>query len=61
MMNTTVKMGCVGVMSTIIFDSVFSKYVGQSPNAWVSIAEATNFMDYANFYDLFDEVAINPN
>ena len=48
-------------MSTITIDSVFPKYVGQSPTARVSISKATNFMDHATFYDLFDEVAINPN
>ena len=60
-LKTTGKLVCVGVMSTITFDSVFSKYVGQSPTAQVSIAKATNFMDHATFYDFFDEAAINPN
>ena len=31
--KTTEKLVCVGVMSTITFNSVFPKYIGQSPIA----------------------------
>ena len=52
-LKTTEKLVCVGVISTITFNSGFSKYVGQSPTAQVSIAKANNFMDRATFYDFF--------
>ena len=48
-LKTTGKLVCVGVISTITLDSVFPKYVGQSPTARGSIAKATNFMDHATF------------
>ena len=58
-LKTSGKLVCVGVLSTITFDSVSSDMLGN--HLLPELALQRPLMDRATFYYLFDKVAINSN